>query len=538
MLRGACLLALLIGEYLILAVRFDTATVASHAGWQSSLLQNSPRIVHLAIGVGGAMVFLLVCGLRLEIVPRRTLPWRRVGVPCLIAHLVAFLGFAWVTQEVFEEPALAAGRGPWGLLWGAAGLATFIFWVGAIWPFDRWPSSARLPSRALLLGLTLAGLGCLLGGMTAGFWSRFHHATFATVAQLLRWLFGDAVSQPDAFILGTQRFQVRIAPECSGYEGIGLIWVFLAAYLVLARSRLRFPHALLVIPVGSILIWACNVLRLVLLVAIGSWGWRDIALGGFHSQVGWIAFNAVGLGIVLACQRWTWLQTGERGLVTSPTSTPDLTTAYLGPLLALVAATMITATMRPSGGGFDPFYPVRVLAVLLVLWTGRHAYAELRWAWSWPAATLGVAVYVVWVALEPGSSVPIGGSGSSLPDELARLPRAIAWGWLFVRVFGSVVTVPLAEELAFRGYLTRRLVRADFEAVPPGQWSWPSFLISSLLFGLMHEHRWLAGTLAGMAYAWAYHRRGRLTDAVLAHATTNALIAADAIVAGGWHHWS
>ena len=34
--------------------------------------------------------------------------------------------------------------------------------------------------------------------------------------------------------------------------------------------------------------------------------------------------------------------------------------------------------------------------------------------------------------------------------------------WLIFRLVGSVVTVPVAEELAFRGYLTRRAIAADF----------------------------------------------------------------------------
>ena len=80
-----------------------------------------------------------------------------------------------------------------------------------------------------------------------------------------------------------------------------------------------------------------------------------------------------------------------------------------------------------------------------------------------------------------------------------------------------MIVVPLAEELAFRGYLTRRLIADDFQAVPEGRFTGPSFLVSSLLFGLLHQ-RWLAGTIAGMAYALVYYRRGKLIDAIAAHA--------------------
>jgi CAAX prenyl protease-like protein len=126
---------------------------------------------------------------------------------------------------------------------------------------------------------------------------------------------------------------------------------------------------------------------------------------------------------------------------------------------------------------------------------------------------------------------------ATLGSDLAALSPWAAAAWLMIRVFGSVVTVPLVEELAFRGYLTRRLIAADFWRVRPGQFTWLSFLLSSVLFGVLHG-RWLAGTLAGMLYALSYYRRGQLADAVLAHALTNALIAAYVLISGDWALWS
>ena len=105
------------------------------------------------------------------------------------------------------------------------------------------------------------------------------------------------------------------------------------------------------------------------------------------------------------------------------------------------------------------------------------------------------------------------------------------------RVLGSVITVPLAEELAFRGYLIRKLIAKDFENVPLVQFSWFSFMLTSVLFGLLHE-RWIAGTLAGMCYALALYRRGQIGDAVIAHMTTNALIAIFVLTQARWSLWS
>ena len=74
-------------------------------------------------------------------------------------------------------------------------------------------------------------------------------------------------------------------------------------------------------------------------------------------------------------------------------------------------------------------------------------------------------------------------------------------------------------------------------SLPPAI-SAPAFLVSSLLFGAMHGRLWLAGTVAGMAFAAALYRRGALADAVQAHATTNGLLLVYAIVTGRWAVWS
>ena len=179
------------------------------------------------------------------------------------------------------------------------------------------------------------------------------------------------------------------------------------------------------------------------------------------------------------------------------------TAIYLGPMLAIVAASMITAAM--SSGQFDTLYPVRVAAAGLAFWILRKGYSSLHWSWSWPAVGFGVVVFALWMALEPLYSKSQ--ETQTIPRALAEMSTWAAAAWLFFRVFGSVVMVPLAEELAFRGYLVRRLIAADFESVPVDRFTWPSFLISSLLFGAMHQ-RWIAGTLAGMLYALAVRAPG------------------------------
>jgi CAAX prenyl protease-like protein len=204
------------------------------------------------------------------------------------------------------------------------------------------------------------------------------------------------------------------------------------------------------------------------------------------------------------------------------------TAAYMAPLMTLVG-TMVVTTAFSSG--LDWGYPLRVVTTGLVLWMFRHHYRRMSLSVSPVAVVAGIATFVLWILLEPGPAT----------EDAGRLPASMpgAWRivWIAFKLIGSVAVVPLAEELAFRGFLPRRLLAFSFERLPLDKFDLPSFLVSSVAFGLLHG-RWVAGTLAGMIFYLAMVHRGRLGDAVVAHALTNALIAATVLATGSWYFWS
>ena len=61
--------------------------------------------------------------------------------------------------------------------------------------------------------------------------------------------------------IGTTAFHVEIAPQCSGYEGMGLMLAFSSAWLWFFRRQWRFPQAFLLIPIGVALIWNTSAAR-------------------------------------------------------------------------------------------------------------------------------------------------------------------------------------------------------------------------------------------------------------------------------------
>jgi exosortase E/protease (VPEID-CTERM system) len=328
-------------------------------------------------------------------------------------------------------------------------------------------------------------------------------------------------------VVGTATFEIVIAPVCSGAEGIGCVTLLLTLYLWCFRTYLRFPRTLLLFPVGALAAWGANVLRLTVLIMLGTSVSPAVAEGGFHSQAGWITFLLIGLGLMALTQRCPWFLVAPQAPAI-PLHV-QYATALLLPLLVLLATSMVTAAVS---SGVDWLYPVRVVTTSLALWACRHGYRRLAWTWSWPALGLGLVVFGIWMLLEPaGHTRP-----SDLAAGLAQLPSGLTAVWVGFRVLGSVVTVPLAEELAFRGYVLPKLVASKFETVRPGDYTWGACLGSAVLFGVLHG-RWLAGTLAGLGYALALRQRGQLADAVVAHMTTNALLAAYVLAHQAWALW-
>jgi exosortase E/protease (VPEID-CTERM system) len=327
-------------------------------------------------------------------------------------------------------------------------------------------------------------------------------------------------------LLGVGDFRVLILQECSGYEGIGLVIAFVAFYCWLMRRSLRFPNALVLFAVGIAAVWMLNALRIAALVSIGRHFSPEIALNGFHSQAGWIAFLAVAIGIMVASQRLEFLSARPSGACRPAEEGNDqLLVAFLVPFMALMATSIVASLFAPHD---QWLYLLKVVAVGAALWRFRHVYSRLASAVSPLSITVGIAVGIVWAATDPG-----GEAGTSLGAWLAAQPAWLAAVWIACRALGGVVLVPMAEELAFRGYLQRALISRDFLSVAAGQFTWLSFLGASLLFGLTHE-RWVAAALAGAIYAVLLYRTNRLTDPIAAHMASNAVIVFWAIVARQW----
>lgn len=181
-------------------------------------------------------------------------------------------------------------------------------------------------------------------------------------------------------------------------------------------------------------------------------------------------------------------------------------------------------------------YGAKTLVGAGLLWLIWPLVGEMRWAWSARAVGVGIAVFVLWVGIDPwyphldASAVPWN------PFKTFGEGSALAWGLVMLRWVGSTLVVPPLEEVFYRSWLYRYVESARFHELPLRFLGWRAFLVSSVVFGLAHNE-WLAGILCGMAYQWLVVKRGDLGEAMTAHAVTNFLLGGWVLWRGAWNFW-
>ena len=505
------------------------------------------------------IVLLALVGLLLNHVRKHAAEYRdsRFSRPILAWNglsSVALVACLWGMAGGFIEPVL----GHWGqfllvmavaAIWGVSALAMWLPRPGQVPYFVGFAAFVTAIFWAALYVERFTGL----------FWSYTGKTTVDLVETLLAPFAGAPVIRPEPFVIGTDAFKVEIKKACGGFQGIGLILMLLGGYLWWFRQIHRFPQSFLLFPIGISIIWLANAVRITALILVGIWIDPDIAVDGFHSQAGWISFLVVGLGTIWVAQQMSFFSirapADDVGLpmaeATSPAGAaiaapaaaavtdgePAVThgpsaVACLLPFLVLTAVTILTQAFT---SGFNYLYPLRVIAVAAVLWSLRRHYRPGPQPLSVVGIGIGVVTFLVWMALAPADGLEDAEKVAAM--DPAQLGQPWALLWLLFRLAGYTITVPIAEELAFRGFLPRRLIDDDIERVPVGMFTWLSFLASSLAFGVMHGADWQRATLAGLAFALALYHRRRLSDAIVAHATTNAFLGGYVIATGAWTEW-
>ncbi|SLN28491.1 Transmembrane exosortase (Exosortase_EpsH) [Roseivivax jejudonensis] len=461
------------------------------------LLWAKPDLRHRFVGASG------------KVVARRWV-WpllHGIGVLAIFAPLLT------VTPATIHDgfARVFAGLLGGGLLAAVAGL----LWV---MPARAWRDWLRRDGTSILGVCVLALLIPDLAALLAPLWALdpLVEGTFGATAGLLR-LIAPAVNvDPGMATIGLDGFAVIVASQCSGIEGFALLTGFLAIYAVIFRDIIRWGRFWLVVwPLGLLLSWALNVVRIAALILIGAHVSPELAVNGFHSFAGWFYFTILALGVIAGVQAVPWLHRDPRPRGSDEgTMREDWAVARILPFIVCMLSGIIVhmAFTAPAVG-----YPLQAAAIAAALWYVRRPLMAIDWRIDPVALAAGIGVGAVWlITAGPGGDIGIGAlSGAALAL------------WIAARVIGTGLLVPVVEEAFFRGYVLTRL--------DPGTgWGRAGAVAASAgLFAALHGRPVAAG-VAGLVFALVMLRQGRLSDAIVAHASANLVIAGAALLSGDW----
>jgi exosortase E/protease (VPEID-CTERM system) len=444
----------------------------------------------------------------------------------LLAHFALLVALVPLSASLYghaASPRFGLVVGLWLILATAAAVAL----LAALGPWALWTQAARALGDAWWYAAITAAGAALVLGWSQRLWTGMARLTFEAVYHLLGWLVPLEID-PANLVIDTGHFAVVIAPVCSGLEGMGLMLAFCTVLLLSFRREFIFPRALLLVPAGLLLSFALNIARIAALVLIGNAGYAGVAVYGFHSQAGWIAFNAAAVAIALVSLRSKWFSRAafER---THASAAENPTAVYLLPYLAVLLAGMVS---RAASGGFEAFDWLRLVAAAAALGYSWPRLRGVDWQFSWRGVLAGVATFVLWII-----TVPLLLRAAGMPDALAALTPVARTSWIIGHILVNVGVVPVVEELAFRGYLLRRIRAVDFESTSPRVAGGVGLIVSSVAFGLCQGASWPMGMVAGLVFGLVYMRTERLGEAAAAHVTTNALIAVAVLAGSQWQLW-
>jgi len=184
-------------------------------------------------------------------------------------------------------------------------------------------------------------------------------------------------------------------------------------------------------------------------------------------------------------------------------------------------------------------YPVKIACVGFALLLYGPQYREiclrdlLKPVHTCAGVLTGLAVFILWINMTWHFATfgnPVGSSPMNIEGPGLR------YAFISSRLLGAVVVVPVMEELFWRSFMIRYVINPGFLEVPIGQFTWSSFVIIAVLFGLEHN-LWLAGMMAGAAYSVILYYTKSIAQCILAHAVTNLALGVYVLNTGLWKFW-
>jgi CAAX prenyl protease-like protein len=216
--------------------------------------------------------------------------------------------------------------------------------------------------------------------------------------------------------------------------------------------------------------------------------------------------------------------------------------AFTSPMALFLGLLALSSVVRHTGAAFwlgSPeywIYPAQTLlcgSVVLCFWR-EYEFRSPRKLWI--ALLIGLVVFAFWIA--PQQFFRFEPRRSGFDPEVFGTGSSVYWAVVALRFLRLVVVVPFVEEIFWRGFLLRYLVNERFTTVAMGAFSWLSFAVVTLGFGLAHSRAdWVAAVICGGLYNLVAYRTRSLSSCVIAHAVTNCLLGVWVMQTRQWGFW-
>src|SRR3954471_6030069 len=212
--------------------------------------------------------------------------------------------------------------------------------------------------------------------------------------------------------------------------------------------------------------------------------------------------------------------------------------AYILPMLVFLGFVFL-------GGKFPSLYPqmyvARAVIVAVLLWVFWKQYTKIRWNGWWLGVIVGVVGIFQWVGMQlwlQNHTDFFKPAPDPFDPTKAFASPGMMWAFIAVRMAGAVLVVPVMEELFWRDYLWRTILAPnDFKLARVGEWAWAPFLIVSGVFSVVHGNWWLTAIgWALMVGALLVYTKS-LGACIIAHGTTNLLLALYVLKTHDWSFW-
>jgi hypothetical protein len=212
---------------------------------------------------------------------------------------------------------------------------------------------------------------------------------------------------------------------------------------------------------------------------------------------------------------------------------------YVAPFAVFIAILFLQKSLAFLG---DWEYAARCVIVAAAIWFFSRRVLDFKVRFLGMSLLIGLGTFVLWIApdtLFPGwrqhwlfTNSITGEVKISLSAEQLASPVL-----LLFRTISAAVLVPIVEELFWRAWMLRWLVKKDFETLPVGTADTQSFWIVAALFAVEHGPYWEVGLATGILWNWWMTRTKSLGDLIFVHAITNLALSIYVIATKKWAFW-